>query len=164
MKTFVRLIPATRYPGRFFCPRAPHGAGISLTPSGNGFAWWRPSARIDPRLSLELPPALAGLIFAKHPHADLSIWVKFPWRAPLEGALLLVFSLRRDDGTFLTLGWSPQAKSRSDAVEFLADCPLIDGAWSSDDQSFVDQRHGRLVSIDHYGAAGLTHFTESEAA
>jgi hypothetical protein len=107
---------------------------------------------------------LAGLVFAKLPHADLSIWVKFPWRSPLEGALLLVFSLLRDDGTFLTLGWSPQAKSRSDAVEFLTACPLIDGAWSSYDQSFVDQNHGRLVSIEHYGCAGPTQVTESEAA
>jgi hypothetical protein len=150
MKTFVRLVPAFRHPGRFFCPRAPKGAGIHLFPNGLGCAWWKPSPQINPDLLLQLPPALASLVFATLTTGRLSLWIKFPWRTPRKNSLLLIVSVRREDGSFLNLGWSPQVRTRSDAVAFLTACTALDGAWIDDDQAFLDQRHGRLVAVENY--------------
>ncbi len=153
MKTFIHLLPAPQHPGRFFCPRAPLGAGVLFFPEGLGHAWWRRDAPLDPKLLLQAPAPLANLIFATLGTRRLSLWVKFPWRSPLPGSLLLVVSLRRDDGSHLNLGWSPQVRTRADAVDFLSACPRLDAAWVEDDQALLDQRHGRLVSVDHYTRA-----------
>jgi hypothetical protein len=164
MKTFVRLVPAPHETGRFFCPRSPNGAGLQLTSAGIGVAWWKPSDRIDPELLLQFPSALANLVLTTFESQRLTLWVKFPWRAPLERSLLIVISLRRNDGTFLNLGWSPQIQSRADAVDFLVACPGLDGAWIGEDQALLDQRHGRIVSIEHYSVSGLTETFDREAA
>lgn len=164
MKTFIHLIPASREPGRFICPRSPNGAGMQLNRSGMGYVWWRPSARIDPALLVLLPAALANLVFAAFESERLSLWVKFPWREPEMDSLLLVISVRRKDGTHLSFGWSPQVQTRADAVEFLATCPALDAAWIGEEQSLLDQRHGCIVSIDHYDVSEFTVNRDREAA
>ena len=137
---------------------------MQLTQAGLGYVWWKPSDRIAPELLLQLPSALANLILTTLEPQRLSIWIKFPWRAPLERALLLVVSVRRADGSHLNLGWSPQSKTRADAVDFLVACPGLDGAWIGEDQVFLDQRHGRIVSVENYGIAGLARAIDREAA
>lgn len=164
MKTFVRLVPASRDSGRFFCPRAPNGAGMQLTPAGLGYVWWNPSARIAPELLLQLPSALASLVFATCDSDRLSLWIKFPWRDPLLKSLVIVISLRRDDGTYLNLAWSPQSTNRADAVDILAACPGLDGAWIGEEQALLDQHHGRIVSLEHYHVSAFTYAFDREAA
>lgn len=117
---------------------------------GLGQAWWRRDAPLDPRLLLQAPTPLASLIFATLASRRLSLWVKFPWRSPLSKSLLLVVSLRRDDGSHCNLGWSPQVRSRADAVAFLAACRRLDAVWVEDEQALLDQRHGRYASIENY--------------
>lgn len=121
-----------------------------LFPEGLGQAWWRRDAPLDPTLLLQVPAPLAKLIFATLGTRRLSLWVKFPWRSPLPKSLLLVVSLRRADGSHLNLGWSPQARTRADAVAFLSTCPRLDAAWVEDEQALLDQRHGRYVPIENY--------------
>jgi len=164
MKTFIRLVPALHQTGRFFYPRSPNGAGIQLTPAGLGVAWWKPADRIDPELLFQLPPALANLVFTTFESQRLTLWVKFPWRAPLERALLLVIALRRNDGSFLNIGWSPQIRNRAEAVDFLVACPGLDGAWVGEDHALLDQGHGRIVSLEQYEVSGLTETLDREAA
>lgn len=150
MKTFLRLVPARHDAGRFFSPLAPHGAGVQLFPGGLGCAWWRPTPRVDPTLLLDLPPALAELIFATLASGQLSLWVKFPWRTPLRNVLVLVVSLRRDDGSHLTLAWSSRVRTRASAVTVLSACPNLDAVWVEEERAFLDQRHGRFASLQFY--------------
>lgn len=164
MKTFIHLVPAPRESGRFICPRSPNGAGMQLNRSCVGYVWWRPSARIDPALLVLLPVALANLVFAAFESERLSLWVKFPWREPEMGSLLLVISVRRKDGTHLSFGWSPQTQTRADAVDFLATCPALDAAWIGDERALLDQRHGRIVAIEHYDIFEFTKTSDREAA
>lgn len=150
MKTFIHLVPVPHHAGRFFSPCAPNGAGIILFPEGLGYTWWRLGTVLDPELMLQVPASVARLIFATLASRRLSIWVKFPWQNPLQNSLLLIVSWRRDDGSHLNIGWSPQVRSRADAVDFLTQCPRVDAVWIGDEHSLMDQRHGNLVSIEHY--------------
>lgn len=164
MKTFIRLVPASREAGRFSCPRSPDGAGLQLNRAGLGYVWWRPSTRIDPALLVHLPTSLATLIFSAFETERLSLWIKFPWREPTINSLLMVVSVRLRNGTHLNLGWSPQTQTRADAVEFLATCPALDAAWIGEEQALLDQRHGRIVSIEHYDVSEFIKTLDREAA
>lgn len=121
-----------------------------LFPEGLGQAWWRRDAPLDPELLLQAPAPLVSLIFATLASRRLSLWIKFPWRSPLLRSLLLVVSLRRDDGSHCNLGWGSQVRTRADAVAFLSACPRLDAAWVEDEQALLDQRHGRYVPIENY--------------
>lgn len=149
MKTFIRLIPAPLEQGRFFCPRYPSGAGLQLHADGSGAVWWRRDRPHDRAIEFELPRALATLIYGAASDS-VSIWTKFPWIPPLPGSLLLVLSIRRSDGTFLSIAWGPRIRTRQDAVSVLLACPRLDAVWTDQHQGLLDNRHGRIVSLQHY--------------